>query len=414
MRNHTSRQRFRIEWEPLEDRRLPATFLPAVADYDGDGRADLGALPNLDPMPAGSGGAAVYLTDQTSDGTFGEILGIGEDNGGTGKDVPVPLDFDGDGKADFAVYGPYGPGGDGRFLIIPSSGDHSDVYDINLGQPLDVPAVGNFDGSNRDEIGVYGPYGPGGTGRFLYVSYTNAVTHTVLLGDASDKPAIADYDGDGKDDFAVYGPDGHGGMRLLYLPSDGRPPVTIELGSPGDIPVPADYSGNSKADPAVYGPNGSGGMRFFKLPSNGGPSSRSRSVSPETCRRLPTTREPAGPTLPSSPLQTPPSSLTNRRASSSSRLTRILSRWNDRTSRVPRAPRRPVRVAPGHARELRLARAVFPTSSFWAIRSPTFWAKARAPVTPRDRLRPIPDKRSAAIFGTRAGQRVWPLLQLWH
>jgi lysophospholipase L1-like esterase len=272
MRPIMRRRRFRGLCEVLETRVAPATFLPAVADYDGDGRADLGALRiSLDPKSTGAGGSSYYLTDQTSAGPFGEVLGIAGNKGTAGEDVPVPLDLDRDGKADFAVYGPNGPNGNGRFLIIPSTGNRSQTLDINLGQPLDVPAIGDFDGQGRDEIAVFGPYGPGGTGRFLWVSSSDAVTHKVDFGNATDVPAIADYDGDGKADFAVYGPDGHGGMRLLYLPSRGGAPVSIEIGEAGDVPVPADYDGSGKAEPAVFGPAGGGGMRFLILPSNGGP-----------------------------------------------------------------------------------------------------------------------------------------------
>jgi hypothetical protein len=55
---------------------------------------------------------------------------------GGARDQFVSGDFDGDGKTDIAVYGPYGPGGIGRVAVQESGGG---TINMPFGGPADTP-----------------------------------------------------------------------------------------------------------------------------------------------------------------------------------------------------------------------------------------------------------------------------------
>jgi hypothetical protein len=100
-----------IAWGLPDDELVPA-------DYDGDGRTDLGLFRRS---------TGTWYIGYAS-GTYAVATW------GGGDDVPVPADYDGDGRADVAVYRP----STGMWYWVGSLGGSS----IQWGSPSDVP-VGN-------------------------------------------------------------------------------------------------------------------------------------------------------------------------------------------------------------------------------------------------------------------------------
>ncbi len=200
-----------------------------VIDFDGDGFVDR-AFWNPQTgvwryYPSYNNFTNSQVTMQLGSGALG--------------DVPVPNDYDGDGKTDIAVYRK----SDGTWWINGSRG--TSISGFRFGLPEDKPVPADYDGDGRADIAVYRP----STGEWhLWLSQTSQYS-VIRFGIGEDKPVPADYDGDGKADIAVYRPS----TRVWYVFNSSNSSIFIvQYGLSTDIPVPGDYDGDGKANITVY------------------------------------------------------------------------------------------------------------------------------------------------------------------
>lgn len=193
--------------------RNPLAQSGSISDFDGDGRADVAVY---------RGG--VWYLQQSARGFATAEFGLPTDR-------IMPQDYDGDGKSDFAIYR------DGTWWTMNSS--DSRVQAVQWGLSGDVAQPGDYDGDGLADFAVFRE-------GIWYVRHSTGSYRYENFGLAADKPVAADYDGDRKIDLAVF----RSGVWYFQLSRDGF--RAVQFGLDGDLPVPADYDGDGKTDVAVY------------------------------------------------------------------------------------------------------------------------------------------------------------------
>jgi hypothetical protein len=208
------------------------------ADYDGDRKMDLAVFRR--------GDNSTWYILQSSDNSLRSVqFGAHNNEQPILFDTPVPADYDGDLKADIAVWRlTDNPAEPARFLILQSS--NNAVRVDQWGNSSDRPVPADYDGDERADLAVYRD------GTWYILNSADNSLRAVQFGLGSDKTVPADYDGDGKADLAVFRPSA-GDWYLLN--SNDNSFAATHFGVSGDKPSPADYDGDGRTDLTVYRPS---------------------------------------------------------------------------------------------------------------------------------------------------------------
>jgi hypothetical protein len=213
---------------PLESRYLLSSV--QIGDYDGDHKADFAIF---DPT------IATFYVVESSGKRAGMPLGNSAD-----PLIPLVGDYFGDGKTDFTVFDPT----NATFYVV---GDAGQRMAVPLGNPADplIPLVGDYDGDGKADFAIFDP-----TNATFYVAESSGKRQAVPLGNPADPliPLVGDYFGDGKTDFAVFDPTN----ASFYVVGDTGQRMAFALGNSADplIPLVGDYFGDGKTDFAVFDP----------------------------------------------------------------------------------------------------------------------------------------------------------------
>lgn len=219
-------------------------------DFDGDNRTDFAVV-----RAANAVSQSQWWILKSTGGILGTSLGTGV--GLTGGDLPTPVDFDGDGKTDIAVWRP-NLVGQSVFYILNSSDNSVRVEPFGIIGD-DPSIVGDYDGDGKADIAVYRAGAtPGAQSTFFYLgSLNNPGRNTTYapFGSNGDKAIPGDYDGDKKFDLAVAR--NEAGQLVHYRFQTTAGFRAFPFGVPTDKILTGDFDADGRTDIAAVRVNGS-------------------------------------------------------------------------------------------------------------------------------------------------------------
>ncbi len=218
-------------------------------DFNGDGKTDWSVVRNIGSGASGAPNQLRWFYNLNGSGST-----VGSD-WGVATDILTPADFDGDGKTDIAVWRGSNTPAQSAFYILRSSNSTLQFERFGEASRFDDPTVvGDYDGDGKADVAVFATGTLATSQSYFYyrgsLNNPNGNISYVPWGPGQTLPYPGDFDGDGKFDFCVRTlPTGSTAPTLYYLlKSNGLTVEYINFGQSQDTLVPGDYDGDGKTD----------------------------------------------------------------------------------------------------------------------------------------------------------------------
>lgn len=221
--------------------------VPVSMDFDGDG--------DQDPVVFRPTTGNWHMLDRVSGAAF-------QSQWGQLGDIPVPGDYDGDGDDEYGIFRP----STGGWFVKRWDGTVL-VNDRRWGQRGDVPVRGDFNLDGRDDLAVWRPL----TGEWFAMRTDGAVIGTSQWGQAGDRPLFGDFDGDGRTDPAVWR---ETTLSFYARAFGGAQLLNRAWGAPADLPTAGDVDGDGRADAVVWNRNTGNWRTYGSNPNLANPPAR--------------------------------------------------------------------------------------------------------------------------------------------
>jgi Lamin Tail Domain len=238
-------------------------------DFNGDGRTDYAVTRNVGPVGPTTNQRRWFYNLNGTIGTVAFDWGIS-------TDINTPADFDGDLKTDIAVWRGSSTPAQSGFYILLSATSTFRFERFGEASRFDNPTiVGDYDGDGKADPAVFATGTLATSQSFFYYrgSLSNPAGNVTYVpwGPGQVLAYPGDFDGDGKFDFCVRDlPVATTATATFSLLKSGGGTEYFPWGQSGDSLIPGDYDGDGKADFATTR-TVSGQKNWFILPRTGSP-----------------------------------------------------------------------------------------------------------------------------------------------